>query len=85
MVKERDHPLWQHNYARSDSGSSLTSLSMMYTYFSDSDDQGGQVDELAMQVNEVPLVGNNAEDPPTYEELYPLQFPLEGGEANAEL
>ena len=77
MVKELDHLMWQHTCARSDSGSSLTSLSTMYTSLSDSDDQ---LDELAIQLSEVSLAENNAENPPTTEELYPMLFPLEDGE-----
>ena len=49
----------------------------MYTSLSDSDDQ---LDELAIQLSEVSLAENNAENPLTTEELYPMLFPLEDGE-----
>ena len=72
MVKETNHPLWQHNYARSSTGSSLSSVTTMSISFSDSDDQ----EELASQVSQVSLLGSNLDDPPAYEDLFELDADL---------
>ena len=82
MVTRTDHPLWSRSYEESGSGSptSLSSVTTSSTYFSDEDnqlDQENQLEELTNHVEQVSLLGDNIEDPPTNEDPIPLQFPLE--------